>query len=122
MRRYFDETNIIKIQLALINQNIMDYVEMKNSAPVVLVEFYATWCGHCQRMAPVVEQIKELIGNKAKIVQLDVDLNQQLCEIEQIDGTPTFILYRDGKEVWRQSGEMDGQDLLSKIEKAIATA
>lgn len=95
---------------------------MKNSAPVVLVEFFATWCGHCQRMEPVVDQIKELVEGKAKVVQLDVDLNQQICDIEKIDGTPTFILYKNGKEVWRQSGEMEGQYLLSKIENAVKTA
>lgn len=100
----------------------MDYVEMKNSAPVVLVEFFATWCGHCQEMEPIVQQIKELVAGQAKIVQLDVDLNRQLCDLEHIDGTPTFILYRDGKEIWRQSGEMEAQFLLSKIEKAVATA
>ncbi len=94
----------------------MNYSDAIKSTPVVLVEFYATWCGHCQNMAPVVEQIKELLSGTVDIYQLDIDANSQLADLEHVTATPTFILYRDGKEVWRESGEMDGPYLLSKIE------
>lgn len=94
----------------------MNYTDIINSTPVVLVEFYATWCGHCQRMAPVVEQIKELLSGSADVYQLDIDENQEIADEMQINGTPTFIIYRDGKQVWRESGEMDGQVLLEKIQ------
>lgn len=94
----------------------MEYTQAINSTPVVLVEFYATWCPHCQRMMPVVEQIKELLAGKVDIYQLDIDKNQEAADAEDIQSTPTFIIYRDGKQVWRESGEMDGQYLLSKIE------
>lgn len=94
----------------------MEYTEAINSAPVVLVEFYATWCPHCKRMMPVVEQIKELLAGSADVYQLDIDANRELADIEQVTATPTFVLYRHGQEVWRESGEMDGQLLLAKIE------
>lgn len=94
----------------------MVYTQAITSAPVVLVEFYATWCPHCRRMMPVVEQIKELLAGSADVYQLDIDQNQELADTEHITATPTFILYHHGKEVWRESGEMDGQLLLSKIE------
>lgn len=94
----------------------MDYTDAIKSSPVVLVEFYATWCPHCKRMAPVIDQIKELLAGSADIYQLDIDLNSKLADIERVTATPTFIIYRDGREVWRESGEMDGQVLLSKIE------
>lgn len=67
-------------------------------------------------MAPVMDQIKELLAGSVDVYQLDIDLNRQLADIEEISATPTFLIYRDGKEVWRQSGEMDGQLLLSKVE------
>lgn len=88
---------------------------IEGSAPT-LVEFYATWCPHCKRMMPVVEQIKELLAGSADVYQLDIDANRELADIEQVTATPTFVLYRHGQEVWRESGEMDGQLLLAKIE------
>ncbi len=93
----------------------MTYDQMTRSAGVVLVEFYATWCGHCRRMAPVVEQIKEMLTGKAEIVQLDIDQNQEAADAENVTGTPTFILYKDGRQVWRDSGEMPAQTLLNTV-------
>lgn len=93
----------------------MTYDEMTRSAENVLVEFYATWCPHCKAMAPVVEQIGEMLEGMVKIVQLDIDENSEAADAEQVSGTPTFILYKNGKEVWRQAGEMSGDVLLHKI-------
>lgn len=88
---------------------------MTASAKNVLVEFYATWCPHCKAMAPVVEEISEMLEGKVKIIQLDVDANSEAADAEEVTGTPTFILYKDGKQVWRESGEMSGELLLHKI-------
>lgn len=93
----------------------MTYDQMTTSAKNVLVEFYATWCPHCKAMAPVVEEIGEMLEGKVKIVQLDVDSNSEAADAEEVTGTPTFILYKDGKQVWRDSGEMPGELLLHKI-------
>ncbi|MDE7462381.1 MAG: thioredoxin family protein [Muribaculaceae bacterium] len=95
----------------------MTYDELITSQPLVLVEFFATWCGHCKAMEPVVQQVTEILEGKCKVQQLDVDLNQEVCDEEKISGTPTFILYKNGKEVWRQSGEMPGSELLEAVEK-----
>lgn len=97
----------------------MNYKELIESKPVVLVEFYATWCPHCKRMMPVVEQIKELLEGSVQIYQLDIDQNDEASQEENVDTIPTFILYKNGKEVWRQSGEMEAQVLLSKIKDAL---
>lgn len=97
----------------------MTYEEMIASKPVVLVEFYATWCPHCRQMVPVVDQIKMLVEGQAEIVQLDIDRNQAAADAYRITSTPTFILYSDGKEVWRQAGEMDGDYLLEKVQSYI---
>lgn len=94
----------------------MTYSDVTRQAPVVLVEFFATWCPHCQRMMPVVAQIKELLEGQVPVYQFDIDQNQQLTAEVGVNGTPTFIIYKDGAEVWRQSGEMDGNALLAKVQ------
>ena len=94
----------------------MNYNEVINSSKVVLVEFFASWCPHCQRMMPIVAQIKELLEGQADVYQYDIDKNSELASEVGADSIPTFIIYKDGKEVWRESGEMDGQVLLSKIQ------
>ena len=94
----------------------MDYKELINSNPVVVVEFYASWCPHCQRMMPVVDQIKQLLGDRATVHQFDIDENKSLADDTGIESIPTFIIYKNGVEVWKQSGEMEGDVLYSKIE------
>lgn len=94
----------------------MTYNDVIKSSQVVMVEFFASWCPHCQRMMPVVSQIKELLADTVKIYQFDIDENSELASAERADSVPTFIIYKDGKEMWRESGEIDGQVLLSKIQ------
>lgn len=95
----------------------MTYEEMIKSRDVVLVEFYATWCPHCQRMMPVVEQVKELLDGRANVVQLDIDKNNEAAQAYDVDSVPTFIIYKNGKEQWRHTGEIDGNVLLNHVEK-----
>lgn len=66
----------------------------------------------------MIDQIRELVGDSAKIYQLDVDKDSEIADEQEVTGTPTFILYSDGREVWRYSGEIDGNVLLQKIENA----
>lgn len=94
----------------------MTYTELIDRPGVMLVEFYATWCPHCQRMAPIVEQIRELLDGKAAVVQLDIDKNKEAPEEARVESLPTFIIYENGKELWRQAGEMDGEMLFNKIQ------
>lgn len=94
----------------------MDYTEIIKSTPVVMVEFFASWCPHCQRMMPVVEQVKELLDGVVDIYQFDIDENEEAAKAEDVNGIPTFIVYKNGKEMWRQSGEIDGQELLAKVQ------
>lgn len=97
----------------------MTYSELIRSHQMVLVEFYASWCPHCQRMMPVVEQVKERLAGRVAVVQLDIDENQQYAAEAGADQIPVFILYRDGKEVWRRTGETDLAALLADIERHI---
>lgn len=85
-------------------------------APVVLMEFYATWCPHCRQMAPVMDQIRELLEGQAPVVQVDIDNERQLADDFEVEATPTFLIFKDGEVAWRHSGEMDGNLLLSKVQ------
>lgn len=100
----------------------MNYTQAIKSAPVVLVEFYASWCPHCHRMMPVVEQVKELVEGQASVYQYDIDENNADAERAGVESIPTFILFVDGREVWRHSGEIDGNVLVSRIESAVQSA
>lgn len=93
----------------------MIYDEAIKSTPTVLVEFFASWCPHCQRMMPIVEQIKELLSGQVDVYQLDIDENRELAEQEKVESIPTFIVYKNGNEMWRQSGEIQADMLLEKI-------
>ncbi len=97
----------------------MTYDDVIKSAPVVLVEFFASWCPHCKKMMPIVAQIKELLSGQAEVYQFDIDENQQLADQEKVESIPTFIVYKGGQEMWRQSGEMPADVLLAHVQKFI---
>ena len=85
----------------------------------VLVEFYASWCPHCRRMMPVVDDVKALLDGRANVYQFDIDEHNALAEKLNVTSVPTFIVYRDGEEQWRTSGEIDGNTLYSKVDEYI---
>lgn len=95
------------------------YDQAIRSKSVVLVEFYATWCPHCQAMAPVVEEVREILGDSAAVLQLDIDKNKEAADAEEVEATPTFILYKEGRQVWRHEGEIDGNALLQKVQSVL---
>lgn len=70
----------------------------------MLVDFYADWCGPCKMMAPVIEQFSNEMGDKVRILKVDVDRNPKAAAAYQIQGVPTFILFKKGNIVWRQAG------------------
>ena len=81
----------------------------------VMAEFYATWCPHCQRMKPVVEEFKKLMVGTLEVVEVDIDQEPALTDFYTVESTPTFILFRKGQQLWRQSGELS----LERLEKAV---
>lgn len=94
-------------------------MKMNEAQPITLVEFFATWCPHCMRMMPVVEDIKSLFAGQIKVAQLDIDKYTQAAEEAGVDATPTFILYVGDQEVWRQSGEMEASQLANAIRSVL---
>lgn len=91
------------------------FSEIINQDKPVLVDFFATWCGPCKMMSPILSEIKETLGDRVSIIKIDVDKNQELAAKYQVKGVPTFMLFKDGKQVWRQSGMLQKNDLMNVI-------
>ncbi len=86
-----------------------------SSHKVVLVDFFATWCGPCKMLAPLLSELKQEIGDKARVVKVDVDKNPSIAGIYDVRGVPTLVLFHDGKQVWRKSGVPSKHELLSLV-------
>lgn len=86
-----------------------------NSDQLTLVDFYATWCGPCKMMHPVLEQLKADLGDSIRIIKLDVDKSSDIAEAYRIQSVPTLMLFRRGEMLWRQSGAMRLADLKATI-------
>ena len=85
--------------------------EIINGSQLTLVDFFATWCGPCKMMHPVLEQLKEEMGDSLRIIKIDIDKNEALMEQYRIQSVPTLMLFRKGDALWRQSGAMSLSDL-----------
>ena len=81
----------------------------------ILVDFFATWCGPCQALMPILKQVKDQLGDQIKIVKIDVDKNQNIATQWQVRGVPTLILFKNGKQVWRQSGVLSKEQIINVI-------
>ena len=86
-----------------------------DAASPVLVDFYAEWCGPCKVLGPILGEVKEALGATIKIVKINVDKNQPLASKYQVKGVPTLILFKEGKQLWRQSGVLQKNELVSII-------
>jgi thioredoxin 1 len=86
-----------------------------NSEKPVLIDFFGTWGGPCQMLAPILKQVKDSIGDRISIIKIDVDKNQELAAKYQVRGVPTMILYQNGKQLWRQSGVLSKDEIIKVI-------
>lgn len=87
---------------------------IKSEKPV-LIDFFATWCGPCKMLAPVLKQVKDSLGERITILKIDVDKNQELSSKYQVLGVPTMILFQNGKQLWRQSGVLTKEEIIKNI-------
>ena len=91
------------------------FSEMINQDKPVLIDFYAEWCGPCKMMSPILKDVKDTLGEDVAIIKIDVDKNQALAAKYQVRGVPTLLLFKQGKQLWRQSGVVQKEDLLNVI-------
>jgi thioredoxin 1 len=91
------------------------FSELINSNKPVLVDFSAEWCGPCKMMAPVIKELSSEVGNSAKVIKVDVDRNPKAAAKYEIRGVPTFILFKQGKVLWRHSGAVPKEMLKNAI-------
>lgn len=92
------------------------FSKIVSSESPVLVDFYADWCGPCKVLAPILEQVKQELGDSVKIVKIDVDKNQSIAAKYQVRGVPTMMLFKNGKQLWRQSGVLQKNDIVAIIQ------
>ncbi len=81
----------------------------------VLVDFFADWCGPCKTLAPILKEVKDELGDRVKIVKIDVDKNQMLAAKYQVRGVPTMIIFKEGVQQWRQSGVLQKDEIVKVI-------
>jgi thioredoxin 1 len=97
----------------------MSYDELiQSTQQTLLVDFFATWCGPCKAMAPVLDELKAELGDGVRIVKIDVDKNIDLAVAQKVMGVPTFVVYHKGVEHWRQAGTPTKETLKQVIRSA----
>lgn len=97
-----------------------NFDKLIQSEKPILVDFFATWCGPCKMLSPILKEVKDQLGEQISIIKIDVDKNQQVAAQYQVGGVPTMILFQNGKQLWRQSGVLDKNAIINVIsEKSI---
>ena len=96
-----------------------DFNEIINSEKPTLVDFFATWCGPCQMLSPILEEVSSEVGDTAKVLKVDIEKNMDFARQYNVRSVPTLILFKEGKEVWRQTGLTQKNVLVETINRAI---
>jgi thioredoxin 1 len=91
------------------------FSEIINQNKPVLVDFFADWCGPCKMMSPILKEVKDVLGETVSIIKINVDNNKQLAAKYQVRGVPTLILFKEGTQLWRQSGVLQKEALINII-------
>ena len=93
------------------------FQQIINGDKPVLIDFYATWCGPCKAMSPIVEQIGKEMQGQARVLKIVVDKNQAVSAQYQIQAVPTFMIFKKGQMVWRQPGGVDKMTIMNQLRK-----
>lgn len=91
--------------------------ELINASVPVLIDFYTEWNEQSVSMHPVIRDVAAALGDKAKVIKIDVDKNQELADALRIKGLPTLMIYKEGQMIWRQSGEMDANTIIGLVQE-----
>mgnify|MGYP003492719078 CR=1 FL=1 len=93
--------------------------ELINAPVPVLIDFYTEWNDQSVSMHPVIRDVAAALGDKAKVIKIDVDKNKDLADALRIKNLPTLMIYKEGQMVWRQSGELDANTLIGLVQEQI---
>ena len=96
-----------------------DFEKLIGESKPTLVDFFATWCGPCKMQAPILEEVKNAVGDKANVVKVDIDKNRNIATQYNVQSIPTLILFRNGEPVWRTVGLQQRETLVSKLNEYI---
>ncbi len=94
-----------------------DFNELIKSDKPTLVDFFATWCGPCRMQGPVLEEVKNKVGDTANVLKVDIEKNVELAQRYRVQSVPTLILFKNGEPVWRAVGLQQGDVLEAKIKE-----
>ena len=90
--------------------------ELIQSSIPVLVDFYADWCGPCKAMNPIIKEVAGELKGKARVIKINIDKSESAAQQFNVQAVPTFIIFKNGKAVWRHTGMIDKQSLLKTCE------
>ena len=96
-----------------------NFDKLINSTTPTLVDFFATWCGPCKAMNPLIEEVKKDIGSEANIIKIDVDKNRSTASKYGVRSVPTLILFKEGSPIWRQSGVPPKNLIIESIKSSL---
>jgi thioredoxin 1 len=97
------------------NKIMESFNQLIQSDQPVLVDFFATWCGPCKAMEPVIKEVAQLAQGKARIVKVDIDKQTHLAQAYNVQAVPTFMIFKKGTAVWRHPGMIDKNSLLNQL-------
>jgi thioredoxin 1 len=93
--------------------------ELINAEIPVLIDFYTDWNEQSIAMHEIIRDVAAALGDKAKVIKIDVDKNQELADALRIKGVPTLMIYKSGQMMWRQAGELDANSIISLVQEQI---
>jgi thioredoxin 1 len=93
----------------------MKFGEIIASEKPVLIDFFATWCGPCKMMGPILKDLKSKVGDQVNVIKIDVDKNQRIAQKYNVRGVPTLMVFQRGEVKWRQSGVLQANDLIQVL-------